>query len=476
MPTKPSDTEAAFRLLPAVDQVLRDERVALLEERVGRALLTRFASEVLERWRAEIKSAALSPAALGERLARGAMAAAIEQCVLREDRAGLVRCINATGVVLNTGLGRAPVHPEAAARMAEAARSYCVLEVDRATNERNQRDERISELCARLLGVEAAIAVNNNAGAVLLVFQTFAGGREAIVSRGELVEIGGSFRVPDVMARANARLVEVGTTNRTRIADYAAARGADTGLLVKVHTSNFRVVGFVEEVAAGELALLGRAHGVTTAFDLGSGLIELADGPALGPLLGGEPLVRAAVASGVDVVCFSGDKLLGASQAGLIVGKRAAIEALRKNPIYRALRLDKVAIAGLECTLELLLDGRGEELPVRRMLAEPAESIRPQAEALAARLARLPGLSATVVPEESEPGSGSAPGVSLATFAVRCVHRSLSANALARGLRAARVPVFVRIAGGAVLVDPRTLLPGDQEDLVAGFVSALEGA
>src|SRR6185295_10658577 len=201
-----------------------------------------------------------------------------------------------------------------------------------------------------------------------LAFQTFAGGREAIVSRGELVEIGGSFRVPDVMARANAKLVEVGTTNRTRIADYAGAVNERTGLLVKVHTSNFRVVGFTEEVSPADLAQLGRDKGIPSAFDLGSGLLECDGAPPLAELLGGEPLVRAAVESGIDVVTFSADKLLGAPQAGIIAGKRDAVRALRDNPIYRALRLDKVALAGLEKTCELLLAGRGGEIPARAML------------------------------------------------------------------------------------------------------------
>ncbi|MBK7643714.1 MAG: L-seryl-tRNA(Sec) selenium transferase [Planctomycetes bacterium] len=465
-----ADPPNAYRLLPSIDEALRDPALAAGAKRVPRELFARFVAQALEELRAEIKSGRLDALALEKHLAAGALAKAVEARILREDGAGLRRCVNATGVVLNTGLGRAPVHPEVAEAMAEAARSYCVLEVDRWTNERNQRDDRLAELLARMFGVESAIVVNNNAGAVLLLFQTFAGGKEAIVSRGELVEIGGSFRVPSVMERANAQLVEVGTTNRTRIADYAGAIGPNTGLLVKVHTSNFRVEGFTEEVGAAELAALGRERGVTSAFDLGSGLVEGSGMCSIEELLGGEPLVRAAVASGVDVVTFSGDKLLGAPQAGILVGARSAIAALRKNPIYRALRLDKVGIAGLEKTLELVLAGRGDEIPVRRMLRASAAELEPRAKAIAQRIAAIPGLDAAVVPGASQPGSGSAPGVTLPTFCVRVVHAKLSAGGLATALRAAQVPVFGRVQEGALLLDPRTLLPGDEEDLLAAFV------
>ena len=465
----------AFRLLPQVDEVLREPRVAALVPLVGRDLVHAFAVEAIESWRGEIRAGRLSASAIEERLARGDLASFVEALVRRERGRGVRRAINATGVVLNTGLGRAPVHPQVAEAMAQAARSYCVLEVDRWTGERNERDQRLSELLVRLTGAEAAIGVNNNAGAVLLLFQTFAGGRQAIVSRGELVEIGGSFRVPDVMARAGASLVEVGTTNRTRLADYEKAITPDTGLLVKVHTSNFRLVGFTEDVAPADIAELGRKRGVATAFDLGSGLVDPPGAPALASVLGGEPLVRAAVESGVDVVAFSGDKLLGAPQAGLLVGKRAAIEALRRNPIYRALRLDKVALAGLERTLELLLAGRGGEIPARAMLALDAASIRPRAQALADRLARIAGVRAEVREDASEPGSGSAPGVTIPTFAVRVERAGIGASALAARLREADPPVYARIQDGAVLLDPRTLLPGDEEDLARAFEAPARG-
>jgi L-seryl-tRNA(Ser) seleniumtransferase len=378
------------------------------------------------------------------------------------------RAINVSGVVLNTGLGRAPVHPEAAQAMAAAARSFCVLEVDRFTGKRNQRDERLSELLVRLTGAEAGIAVNNCAAAVLLTLQTFAGGRSALVSRGELVEIGGSFRMPAVMERAGVRLVEVGTTNRTRIADYEAAIDDTTGLLLKVHTSNYRVVGFTEEAGPAELDELGRRRGIRTAYDLGSGLLDAEGATSLG-FLGDEPPLAEALASGMDVAMFSGDKLLGGPQAGLIVGRRQAIAELRKNPLYRALRLDKVALAGLETTLQLLLSGRGDELPARAMLVRPAESLRPVAEALAVELAGLEGISTEVVAERSQPGSGSAPDVYLDTFCVAAAARGRSTQRLAADLRAGDPPVFARIHEDRLLMDVRTLLPGDHEALVEAF-------
>jgi len=457
-----------------MDEVLRDPRLA--RSGLSRALCQEFVAEILQRWRNEIREGRLELAGLAERLAAGALFDDLEQRARRERGRGVVRAVNATGVVLNTGLGRAPVHPEVAEAMRQAAERYCVLEVDRASGERNQRDDYLSDLLRRLTGAEAGIGVNNNAAAVLLMFNTFAGGRAALVSRGELVEIGGSFRVPSVMERAGVRLIEVGTTNRTRLGDYAAALTDECGLIIKVHTSNFRVVGFTEECSAEELAGLGRERGVTTAFDLGSGLVEYEGCAALGPQLGGEPLVLDAVQSGVDVVSFSGDKLLGGPQGGLLVGRRAAIAALRKNPLYRALRLDKVALAGLERTLELALAGRGGELPARAMLALSADELRPRAEALARQLAALPGLSTELVEDGSQPGSGSAPGVLLPTWVVRVRCASPSPGALAAALRQATVPVFTRVHDGCLLLDPRTLLPGDADLLVAGFRAALAGS
>jgi len=470
-----SDTQTAFRLLPSVDEVLRDARAEPLAERVGRELLTGFAGRVISAWRAEIKKGGLDASKLETRLAQGALFEALSELVTREEGSGVRRAINATGVVLHTGLGRAPVHPEAAAAMARAAQGYCVLEIDRWSGERNRRDDRVGELCARLFGCEAGIAVNNNAGAVLLALNTFGSHREAIVSRGELVEIGGSFRIPDVMERAGVTLREVGTTNRTRAADYRSAVTERTGLLMKVHTSNFRVEGFTEEVEASELAELGRELGIPTVFDVGSGWTDVGGDTTPIPALEHEPGIKDAVTSGIDVVTFSGDKLLGAPQAGVAIGRRDAVEALRKNPIYRALRLDKVALAGLERTLELVLAGRGAELPTHAMLSADAASIRPRAEALAGELGQA-GFETEVIEAGSQPGSGSAPGTLIPTFVVRVRHAKLSAGAVASRLRRVEPPVYTRVHEGAVLLDPRTLLPGDEEDLARAFLEIAPSA
>jgi L-seryl-tRNA(Ser) seleniumtransferase len=463
-----SGTDNPYRLLPSVDEVLRDASVAPLAPEVGRAVLRTFAQRLVEAWREEIRAGDLDAQGLEARLAGGGLGEAMRSLVERDRARGIRRAVNVSGVVLNTGLGRAPVHAEVAARMEEAARSFCVLEVDRVSGERNRRDDRISELLGRLVGCEAGIAVNNNAGAALLTMHALATGQEAVVSRGELVEIGGSFRVPEVMAAAGVRLVEVGATNRTRIEDYEAALTAETGLLMKVHPSNFRVVGFTSEVDPAAMAELGRRREVATAWDLGSGLIELPTMSPLGERVGGETEVAQAVDSGVDVVTFSGDKLLGAPQAGLCVGRREAIARLRRDPMYRALRCDKVTLAGLEATLELLLAGRGDELPARRMLLAEGESLEPVAQRVASALREL-GFDARPEPGQSQPGSGSAPGVFLAGPVVRVVDPARSAGTLAAALRAMDPPVFARVHDDAVRVDPRTLLPGDEEALLAAF-------
>jgi len=472
MTRAPKDTANPFRLLPSVEEVLRDVDVARFVSAVGREVVTGFVQSVLDAWRDELRAGTLDAEALRARLEGGGLLGALAERVRGEQKSGLVRVVNATGVVLHTGLGRAPVHPEVAARMEEAARSYVTLEIDRETGARGRRDDRLSSLCARLSGAEAAIAVNNNAAAVVLLLSTFSSGRATVVSRGELVEIGGSFRIPDVMARAGARLVEVGTTNRTRAADYR--KGAvehDAGLLLKVHTSNFEVVGFTEEVEPRELAALGAELGVPTAFDLGSGLLDPEGAAPLGDMLGKEPLVRDAVAAGIDVVTFSGDKLLGAPQAGVLVGKRATIERLRKCALYRALRLDKVAIAGLEATLELYLDGRADEIPARAMLRGDADAIAAAADRIAAAVGALAGFTAEALDTDSQPGSGSAPTTFLPTRAVAVTHASLSADKLAHALRTGEPSVFGRISEDRLIVDPRTLLEGDEERLLAAFAA-----
>ncbi|MCE9592816.1 MAG: L-seryl-tRNA(Sec) selenium transferase [Planctomycetes bacterium] len=457
-----------LRRFPSVDEALKRPAVRALASRATPELLVEFVRATLEAWRERARAADVDANEFARKLDADAWIADVVLRVDRERRAGLVRVVNATGVVLHTGLGRAPLHGEAAERMSTAARSYVTLEIDRETGERGQRDERVGRLVARLLGCEAAIAVNNNAAAVVLALSAFARGKETVLSRGELVEIGGSFRMPDVMAAAGTTLREVGTTNRTRLADYRAAVGPATALLLKVHTSNYRVRGFVEDTSPSELAELAREAGLSSFYDVGSGHVDAPNARSL-DMLGDEPDVRLALESGVDVVSFSGDKLFGGPQSGLLVGRRGPIERLRKSPLYRAMRLDKVTLAGLERTLELLLEGRGDELPTRAMLCADPMRLADDAAQLARSLNTLRGFTAEPVASTSQPGSGSAPDVFLPTTAVRVRHAALAPNALARALRLGEPPVFARVHEDGLLLDPRTLLEGDAERLLAAF-------
>ncbi|MCK6448018.1 MAG: L-seryl-tRNA(Sec) selenium transferase [Planctomycetes bacterium] len=465
--TNDASRRELLRSLPSVDEALQRPEVRGFAASVEPQLLVEFVRHALEALRRRLKSD-MDPAAARAALDGSAWLADVERAIAEEHRARTARVVNATGVVLHTGLGRAPVHPDVAARMAEAARSYLTLEIDRESGERGQRDARVGVLVARLLGCDAAIAVNNNAAAVVLALSGLARGKETILSRGELVEIGGAFRMPDVMAAAGTKLVEVGTTNRTRIADYRAALSPATALLLKVHTSNYRVRGFTEEASLAELAALGREFGVATCFDVGSGRIDAPLAEPLG-MLGDEPDVRAALASGVDVVTFSGDKLLGAPQAGILAGRAGIIARLRKSPLYRAMRLDKVTLVGLEATLELHASGRGDDVPTRAMLRTAPGELARTAERLAGILRGLPEFAVDVRASTSQTGSGSAPDVFLPTTVVRIRHARLGAAALARALRLGEPPVFARVEDDCVLLDPRTLLAGDDERLVAAF-------
>ncbi len=471
-----------FRLLPKVDEVLAREAVSALEATIGRELMRSLVQEILSDWRSEIADGVLDSALLEARLVdldrADGLVGRLNKAVAEERGRGIVPAVNGTGIVLHTGLGRAPVHPEAAAAMAAAAGGFCVVEVDRFSGQRNRRDDRLSELARRLIGCEAAIAVNNNAAACVLALTTFANGKETITSHGELVEIGGSFRMPAVMEQAGTRLVAVGSTNRTRIGDYQNAITDQTGLLLKVHRSNFALIGFTEEASMEEIATLAAARGLPSVYDLGAGFLNRGV-PGLTPIDGltGETLLDDAIASGADVVTFSGDKLFGGPQAGILAGNLGAIEDMRRHPLYRALRLDKVSLAGLERTFELYLEGRGDEIPSRELLGRRPEVLLEAANALFAKLKELAFFRAgevvlEVVASTSQPGSGSAPGVELATTCLRIrLSTSGGADKLADKLRAATPPVFVRISDGAVWIDLRTLLPGDDERLLAAFSS-----
>jgi L-seryl-tRNA(Ser) seleniumtransferase len=382
------------------------------------------------------------------------------------------RVVNATGIVLHTNLGRAPLGRVAAAAVAEAAAGYSDLELDLETGRRGNRLGAVCEKLSLLAGAEAAYACNNNAAAVLLVLDTLARGREVIVSRGELVEIGGSFRVPDVMERAGVRLVEVGSTNRTHLRDYERAIGPDTALLLKVHRSNFEQTGFVAEVDLPALVELGRQREIPVVEDLGSGtLVDLAARGLNG--FPAEAFAPARVATGADLVCFSGDKLLGGPQAGLLIGRAEVVEAIRTNPLARALRLDKLGIAALGATLSALLDDRLQDIPVLQQLLMPLAEIESRARALAKACEERVGgaLEVTVEPQTAPVGGGSLPGFALETRVVALSGRK--ATQLAESLRRAPTPVIARLQDQALLLDPRTLLEGDTEALLEALETAL---
>jgi L-seryl-tRNA(Ser) seleniumtransferase len=453
-------TAAALRQLPSVDALLRHPDIAALAGPLPRSLVVGLVRAEVERTRAEVRAGRPSAGTAG------ALIAGILAGAQRLGQLSLRRVINATGVVLHTNLGRAPLSPEAGAAMAAAAAGYSNLEYDLNTGERGSRHSHLESLIAGVTGAPAALAVNNNAAALLLVLSQLAAGREVIISRGQLVEIGGGFRIPDVLRQSGARLVEVGTTNRTRLADYAAAVTADTAVLLHVHTSNFRLVGFTEDVAPAALAGLARERGLIAVTDQGSGC--LLDTTRFGvPDDLREPTVQDGVAAGVDLICFSGDKLLGGPQAGVIAGRADLITALKRHPLTRALRLDKVAIAGLAATLLHYRLGEAERaVPVWQMIGAPADELRARSAAWAAHLRRA-GVRADVVPEESAIGGGSLPGVTLPTTCVGVWPRSgLSVNTAAAQLRRSEPAIVGRIAEERLLFDPRTVSAQDEAPLL----------
>jgi L-seryl-tRNA(Ser) seleniumtransferase len=438
-----------LRELPSVDRVLADERVSALAESRGRALVVAAVRSALARAREELR-AGYEPGDLVYRVE--AELAALERPRLR-------RTLNATGVVVHTNLGRAPLADEAIARAVETARGYSNLEYDLAEGSRGSRQDHAAPLLRELTGAEAALVLNNNAGAVLLALAALAEGREVVVSRGELIEIGDGFRIPDVLARSGADLVEVGTTNRTRVADYERAIGERTTVLLRVHQSNFRMVGFTEQPPLRELAALAKRHDLVVIDDLGSGVLEASDSLSLSRTWPDEPSARESLEAGADLVCFSGDKLLGGPQAGIVVGRADLVDRLRRHPLQRALRPDKLTFAALEGTLALYRAARTDEIPVLRMLGEPAETVRSRA----VRLAELTG--GQVEATAARVGGGALPLAELESYA--CV---LEAE-LAEPLRAADPPVIGILREGRLLLDCRTLADADVDE-VAGAVAA----
>jgi L-seryl-tRNA(Ser) seleniumtransferase len=455
-----------YRILPSVDDLLHRDELKPLLAREGQSAVTDAARTVLARLREEIGAGRLSDAESVELALKG-LEGAVARQVSSDMDFSLQPVINATGVILHTNLGRAPLAEAALKRISEAAGSYSNLEFDIAAGERGKRDVHVERLFSRLLNQEGVsgirtVVVNNCAAAVMLALNTLAEGGEVIVSRGELVEIGGSFRVPDVMSKSGAVLREVGTTNRTRIQDYERAINEKTRLLLRVHRSNFAIIGFTEQPALEDLAALGRKHNIPVMEDLGGG--------ALLPLrsLGvNESSVADSLLAGMDLVTYSGDKMLGGPQAGMLSGREELIQRVRANPLFRALRVDKLTYAALEATLMEYLRQNHDAIPFVRMMRLTAEEIRKRAEAIREKITR-PGMQMeiSIVPGQSLVGGGSAPTSTLPTFLLAVTAHFLSADELAARLRRNSPPIVARVEDGRVLLDLRTVSEVEDAELV----------
>lgn len=457
--------DLTLRAIPSVDQLLRTEAVAPLRSSVGVPRLTTIAREVTDEMRREIQLEGFpektKDALLNEAVRR------IHSLCRREALTVLRRVINATGVILHTNLGRAPLSKIARQSVAIEAAGYCTLEYDPATGSRGKRGGHAEELLTQLTGAEAALVVNNCASAALLILTVLARDGETIVSRGELVEIGGDFRVPDVMSNSGTRMVEVGSTNRTRLDDYRRAMNENTRLIMRVHPSNYRIIGFTDSPELSQLASLAHASELPLYEDAGSGVLK--DLSIYG--ITDEPIISESIAAGADVVSFSGDKLLGATQAGLIVGRRAIIDRLRRHSLYRALRGDKLCLAALEATLDAHRRGATEEIPALRMLALTKDAIQERAKTFLAKLAEPDALIATIVDGQSAVGGGSGPNVHPPTALIALKHEHLNAGEIEKKLRLFSPSVIARIADDQVLLDLRTVDDSEEPELLAALRS-----
>jgi L-seryl-tRNA(Ser) seleniumtransferase len=466
---KPND-QASLRAIPSIDALLRTQTGEQLRETFGAEQVTLLARQVTDELRAEILSG-MRQASAGNGSAALLDEAETRLATRQQQQAAksVQHVINATGVILHTNLGRAPLS-DSARRAIEAASGYCNLEFDLNSGSRGRRGGRAEDLLAMLTGTEAALVVNNCAAAALLVLSVLAREGETIVSRGELVEIGGDFRVPEVMAQSATRMVEVGTTNRTKLSDYRKAISTDTRLIMRVHTSNYRIVGFTKIPTINELATLAREAGLLLYEDAGSGaLIDFTDYG-----ITGEPVIRESFAAGADVISFSGDKLLGGPQVGVLVGRAEVIERLRTQPLYRALRADKLRIAALEATLDAYARGTAAtEIPAHRMIALQYEELKERTTAFAERLrSELPAhVSLERIDGESAVGGGAAPTSSLRTTLLSLRHEILSPNQIEQALRSARPPVIARIENDRVLLDLRTVSEADEPPLATAILS-----
>jgi L-seryl-tRNA(Ser) seleniumtransferase len=472
-----------YRHVPSVNAVLDTERVQSLAARHPHDLIVAAVRAELDTLRREISAATAhepeSPAREGASLAGASdsfdgvperIADRVAQRLERELRPHLRTVINATGIVLHTNLGRAPIAEPAAQAAYEAARGYLNLELDLESGKRSSRQDAIREWVCRLTGAESATAVNNNAAATVIVLRALCQGKEVVISRGQLIEIGGSFRIPEIMAVSGAILREVGTTNITRLSDYERAIGPNTGALLQVHSSNYRISGFTEAVPLTDLVDLGRRKNLPVIDDIGSG--ALLDFNHFG--FQGEPVARHSIAAGADLVLFSGDKLLGGPQAGIIAGRKEWVVRIEKDPLMRAFRLDKMTLAALEATLRIYLHEERalEEVPVLRMLGAPAADLRCRAEALAQRLRQLPGLAVQLRKDVAYVGGGSLPDQAMETWVVEVSASDIGDEELAWRLRTGSPAVMARLRDGKAVLDLRTVFP-QQETLL---IDALQAA
>ena len=448
-----------FRTLPSVDTLLGDDTLYTLVEEHGHDVVVRACRDTLNSARISIRDEGMIPDSLIEH---------VKQRIEKFVSSTLHRVINATGVVIHTNLGRAPLSKQAITAMKQVGTGYSNLEFDLESGRRGSRYDHTAQILAELTGAEAALVVNNNAAALVLTLSALASAREVVMSRAHLIEIGGGFRIPDIMRQSGAVLREVGTTNRTYLRDYLATVDDDTALFMRMHTSNFRIVGFVNQPSLESLVQAAHQHGVLVVDDVGSG--ALLDTSAYG--LPKEPMVQESIKAGADLVLFSGDKLLGAPQAGCIVGKQELINRLRKHPLARALRVDKTTLAGLDATLRSYQRGKAtEEIPVWQMMAKPLEELEAHAWAWAAKLMAV-GIQAEVRPGHSTIGGGSLPGETLNTWLLALPTRH--PNRWAAALRAHRPAVVARIEDNYLLLDPRTVFPEQEETLLEAIQATRE--
>ena len=455
-----------FKLIPSIDRLLEHEFVRRSFKKYPRRLIVECMRDIAASWRQNIKRGNVDAANLTEdTFIKEALA-------LAQSRAegSYTRVINCTGVILNTNLGRAPLSDLAVEKLSRISPGYSNLEFDLEKGERGRRDVHVEDTLCRLTGAKSALVVNNNAAAVLLILDTFAKRKEVIVSRGELIEIGGSFRLPDVLKKSGARLVEVGTTNRTYIADYENAITEKTAIILKSHTSNYRVVGFVHKPDPRKLVKLARKHKIMCMEDIGSGLLVDLSMYGLD-----EPTVQEAVKAGMDLVTFSGDKLLGGPQCGIILGKTKLIEELRSNPLMRALRVDKLTLSALTATLAIYLysDAFMGEIPHLRMIMLDGPTIKRRAQRVERQLERIEGCEIRVVESSAAVGGGSCPGLKIPSWAVGVKSKRHSAQKLAKLLRRQNPPVIATVSENRVNLDVRTILPEDEKVLIAALKSIM---